>query len=125
MGEANKLDTSVQKSPTNERNTASPQIEEESLKSVFSKIFEESNSSKRMNLAKSAIIEPPKFVSFGHPTMETDNVGNLLDGIVATRKENSDGIWRRTARYDRMSHTHDDIESISEKIAYRKHIRDL
>ena len=33
VGEANKLDTSVQQSPTNERNTASTQIEEESLKS--------------------------------------------------------------------------------------------
>ena len=52
--------------------------------------------------------------------METDNVG----GIVATRIENSDGIWRRTARDFRMAHTHDDIETISENIAYRKHIKD-
>ena len=37
-----------------------------------------------MNLANSDIIEPPKLVHFGHPPMETDNVGNLLDGIVAT-----------------------------------------
>ena len=44
-GEANKLDTSVQISPTNKRNTAPPQIEEESLKNVFSKIFGELNSS--------------------------------------------------------------------------------
>ena len=43
MGKADKLDTIVQRSPTNERNTASPQIEEESLESVFSKIVEESN----------------------------------------------------------------------------------
>ena len=125
MGEANKLDTSVQKSPTNERNTASPQIEEENLKRVLSKIVEESNSRERIKLANSAIIEPPKLGSFRHTPMETDNVGSRLDGIVTTRIENSYGIWRRTARYDRMSHTHDDIEIISEKIAYRKHIRDL
>ena len=56
--------------------------------------------------------------------MEKDNVGNLLDDIVATRTENSDGIWMCTARDDRMVHTHD-IETISEKIAYLKHIRDL
>ena len=56
--------------------------------------------------------------------METYNVGNLLDGIVVTRIENSDGIWRRTARDDRMAHTHA-IEDISKKIPYRKHIRDL
>ena len=53
--------------------------------------------------------------------METENVG----GIVATRIENLDGIWRRKARDDSMAHKHDDIETISEKIAYRKHIRDL
>ena len=78
-----------------------------------------------MNLANSDIIEPPKLVHFGHPPMETDNVGNLLDGIVATIIENSDGIWRRIDRDDRMAHTHDDIKTVSKKIAYRKHIRDL
>ena len=41
VGEANKLNTSVQQYSTNERNTASPLIEEESLKSVFSKIVED------------------------------------------------------------------------------------
>ena len=77
-----------------------------------------------MNLANSASIESPKLVHFGHPTIEIDNVGNLLDGIVATRIENSDRIWRRTDRDDRMAHTHD-IETISENIAHQKHIRDL
>ena len=84
-GEADKLDTSVQQYLTNESNTASLQIEEESLKSVFYKIVEESNSSERMNLTNSAIIEPPKIVSFRHPPMETDNVGNRLDGIVTNK----------------------------------------
>ena len=60
-----------------------------------------------MNLANSLSIETPKLVHFGHPPFETDNVGNLLNGIVATRIENSDRIWRRTDRYDRMVHTHD------------------
>ena len=41
---AEKLDTIFQRSPTNEGNTASLRIEEESLESTFSKIFEESNS---------------------------------------------------------------------------------
>ena len=77
-----------------------------------------------MNLANSLSIETPKLVHFGHPPIETENVGNLLDGIVATRIENSDRIWRRTDRDDRMAHTHY-IETISEEIAYRKHIRDL
>ena len=77
-----------------------------------------------MNLANSASIESPKLIHFGHPPIETENVGNLLDGIVTTRIENSDRIWRRTYRDNSMAHTHD-IETISEKIAYRKHIRDL
>ena len=113
------------KSSTNERNTAYPIIKEEIIKSVFYKIVEDLNSSEQMNLANSPIIEPPKLVSFGHLPMETDNVRKWLDGIVATRIEYSNRIWRRTARDDRMAHTHDDIEDISEKIPYRKHIRDL
>ena len=76
-----------------------------------------------MNLANSLSIESPKLAHFGHLPIETNDVGNLPDGIVATRIENSEGIWRRTARDERMAHRHD-IETISEKIAYRKHIRD-
>ena len=56
VGEADEIDTIVQRSLINERNTASPQIEEESLESVFSKIVEESNSSERMKLANSLSI---------------------------------------------------------------------
>ena len=85
VDEANKIDTSVQRSPTNERNMTSLRIEEESLESIFSKIVEESNLSKRVNLANSSSIESPKLVHSGHPSIETYNVGNLLDGIVATR----------------------------------------
>ena len=69
-----------------------------------------------MNLANSSSIEKPKLIHFGHLPIETDNVGNLLGGTVTTRIENSDGIWGRTDRDNRMAHTHD-IETISEKIA--------
>ena len=57
--------------------------------------------------------------------MQTDNVGNRLGGIVTTRIEDPNRIWRHTDRYDRIAHTHDDIETISKNISYRKHIRDL
>ena len=77
-----------------------------------------------MNLTNYLSIEIPKLVHFWHPPIETNNVGNLLDGIVATRTESSNGIWRRTDRDDRMVHTHD-IETIRKKIAYRNHIRNL
>ena len=76
-----------------------------------------------MNLVNSLSIDIPNLIHFRHPPIETNDVGNLLNSIVATRIENSDRIWRRTDRDDRMAHTHD-IETISEKIAYRKHIRD-
>ena len=124
MDEAEKIDTSVHRYLTNEWNTASSQFEEESLESVFSKIVEESNSSERMNLANSASIDSPKRVNFGRLPIETDNVGNLNDDIVATRIENSDRIWRRTSRDNRMENKHD-IEAISKNIDHRKHIRDL
>ena len=78
-----------------------------------------------MNLANSAIIEPPKLVSFGHPPMETDNVGNRFDGIIATRIEHPDRIWRRTNKENRIAHTHDNNETISKNMAYRKHIKNL
>ena len=67
-----------------------------------------------MNLANSSSIESPKLVHFGHPPMETENVGNLLNVIITTRIENSDVIWRRTARDNNMAHTHD-IETIGTK----------
>ena len=53
VDKADKLDTSVLRFPTNERNTASTRIDEESLKSVFYKIVEESKSSERKNVANS------------------------------------------------------------------------
>ena len=57
--------------------------------------------------------------------MEKDNVGHRIDGIVATRIEYPNRIWRSTDRDDRMVRTHGNIETISKKIAYPKHIRDL
>ena len=77
-----------------------------------------------MNLANSLIIETSKIVSFGHPSMETDNIGHQIIGIVATRKEDQNRIWRSTDRGNRMARMHNDIETISKKTAYCKHIRD-
>ena len=60
-----------------------------------------------MNLANSLGIESPNLVHFGHPPIETNNVGNLFNGIIDTRIENSNGIWRRTDRDNMMANTHD------------------
>ena len=85
VGEADKLNTAVQRSSTDERNTESSQIEEGSLESICPKIIKESNSSEQMNLTNSLGIKTPKLVYFGHPPMQIDNVGHPIDGIVATK----------------------------------------
>ena len=77
-----------------------------------------------MNLANSLGIETPKLVLLGHPTMQTDNVGERRGGGVASRIADQDGIWRPTLSNIRTVPTHVKIESISEKLAYRKVIKD-
>ena len=109
IGEAEKLDTAVQRSSTDKRNTAPSRIEEGSPKIIFTEIFEESNSSERMNLAKSLGVQTPKLVLLRHPPMQTDNVGQRRDGSVATRVMEQDGIWRPTDRDVRTTPTHGDI----------------
>ena len=52
-------------------------------------------------------------------------VGNPIESIAATRVMYQDGIWRPTDRDVRTAPTHGDIETISEKLAYRKYIKDL
>ena len=56
--------------------------------------------------------------------MQTDNVGHRSDGSVATRVVDQDGIWRTTYRDVRTTPTYGEIETMSEKLAYRKFIKD-
>ena len=56
--------------------------------------------------------------------MQTYNVGHRSDGRVATRVVDQDGIWRPTDRDVRTTPTHVEIETISEKLAYCKFIKD-
>ena len=59
VGEADKLDVAVQRSSSNEWNTASSRIVEGSTESIFHKVVEKSDSSERMNLANSLRIHTP------------------------------------------------------------------
>ena len=77
-----------------------------------------------MNLANSLGVQTPKLISFRHPPIQTDNVGHWSDGSVATRVVDHDRIWRPMYRYFRTTPMHGDIETISEKLAYRKFIKD-
>ena len=76
-----------------------------------------------MNLAKYVLVQTPTFVSFGHPSIQTDNVGHLIDSIAATRILYQKGIWRPTERDVKMAPTHGNVETISEKLAFCKYIR--
>ena len=77
-----------------------------------------------MNLANSLSVQTPELVSFRHPTIQTDNVGNQRSGGVANRIANKDGIWKPTLSDIETAATHSEIETISEKLAYRKFIKD-
>ena len=125
VGKADKLNTAVQRFSSDKCNAAPSQIVEGSPKSIFTEIVEESNSSERMNLAKSLGIQTPKLVLLRHPPMQTDNVGDRRGGGISTRIADQEGIWRPTDSDIRTAPTHDDVESISEKLAYWKFIKDL
>ena len=124
VDEADKLNTAVQRSSTNKRNTAPSRIEEGSLKIIFPEIVEESNSSERMNLANSLGVLNPKLVSFRHPPMQTDNVGHRSDGSVATRVMDQDRIWRPMDRDVRTAPTHGDVKTMSQNLAHCNFIKD-
>ena len=57
--------------------------------------------------------------------MQIDNVGERRGGGVATRIADQDGIWGTTLSDIKTAPTHGKIETISEKLAYRKFIKDL
>ena len=56
--------------------------------------------------------------------MQTDNVGDRRGGGVAARIADQDGIWRPTLSNIKMAPTHVEIETISEKLEFRKFIKD-
>ena len=122
--EADKLDATVEQSSTNEWNTASSRIEESTPESIFRKVVKQLDSSERMNLANSLRVQTPELVSFRHLTIQTDNVGDQRSDGVANRIANKDGIWKPTLSDIETAVTHGEIETISEKLAYRKFIKD-
>ena len=77
-----------------------------------------------MNLTKYLGVQNPKLVLLRYPSMQTDNVGDQRGGGVATRIADQDGIWRPTLSDIKTAAIHGDVETISEKLAYRKFIKD-
>ena len=76
-----------------------------------------------MNLENFVPVQTPKLVSFRHPSMQTDNVGHRSDSIADTRVMDQDGIQRPRYRDFRTTPTHGDVKNMSEKLAYRKFIK--
>ena len=70
-----------------------------------------------MNLTNSLGIGTTKLVSFGHPPMQTKNVGHPTNGIFSTRVVDQNRIWMPTDRDVWMAPTHDEFEKIREKLA--------
>ena len=93
------------------------------VKSVFPELGKEPDPSAQVNLANPVLSKSPKFISLGHPTVETADIRNL-DFITATREMNLNRLRRSTKRDDRLGYTHD-FENISETTAYRNHIKNL
>ena len=78
-----------------------------------------------MNLANSVPVKTPDLVSFRDPTINTDNVTDQRSGGVATRIAEKDGIWRPKPSDIGTSPTHDKIKNISEKLSFRKFVKDF
>ena len=76
-----------------------------------------------MNLANSLSVQTPELVSFRHPSIQTENVGERISGGVTTSIANKGGICKPTLSNIETAATHGDIETISEKLAYRKFIK--
>ena len=123
VSEADKLDTTVQRSSSNKWNAEPSRIVEVSPKIIFRKIIEKSDSSERMNLVKSLGVQTPELVLLRHTPMQTENVGEQRGGGVATRIADQDGIWRPTLRDIKTAPTHGNVETRSENLVYCKFIK--
>ena len=123
VGEADKIDVGVQRSLSDEWNTESSQIVEGSPESIFRKVIKKFDSSERMNLANSQSVQTPELILIRHTPMQTRNVGERSSGGAATRIANQDGVWRPTLSDNKAVAIHGKSEMISEKLAYRKFIK--
>ena len=78
-----------------------------------------------MNLANSVHVKTPDLVSFRDMTIQTDNVLDRRSGGVATKIADKDRIWEPKPSNIGTAVTHDEIKNISEKLSFRKYIKDL
>ena len=67
----------------------------------------------------------PDLVYFWDPTANTDNLTDQRSGGVATRIADKDRIWGPKPSDIGTVATHDEIKNKSEKLAFRKYIKDF
>ena len=91
------------------------------VKTIFPELGKEPDPSVRVNLPNPVISESPKFITLGHPTVETADIRNL-GFVTATRAKNCNGLRRGTERDDKLGYTHD-FKTMSETTAYCNHIK--
>ena len=91
------------------------------VKSIFPELGKEPDPSLQVNLTNSVLSESPKFITLGHPTVETADIRNL-DFVTAIKVKNCNRLRGGTERNDRLGYTHD-FETMSEMTAYRNHIK--
>ena len=101
-----KFDTLVHGSTTQERNLESSCIKEVGVKSIFTELGNEPDSSLWVHLTKSILSESSKFISLGHLTVERADIRNI-DFSTSTRAENLNRLRRSTERDDRKGYTYD------------------
>ena len=78
-----------------------------------------------MNLANSVPVKTPDLVSFRDPTIIIDNVLEQISGSITNRIADKDGIWELKPSDIGTSPTHDKIKNISEKLSFRKFVKDF
>ena len=78
-----------------------------------------------MNLANSLSVHNPELVPLRNTPIQKENLGKRRSGGAATRIANQDGVWRPTLSNIKAAAIHGESETISEKLAYRKFIKDL
>ena len=125
VGEAEKLDTTVDGPMTDKRNAAPFRIKQCTPESIFRKEIKNIDLSSRVNFANSSGVEDPELVLLRDPTIQTDNELGRRSGGIATKIANPDGIWRPEPSDFGTAATHDEIKNISKKLEYREHNKNL
>ena len=93
------------------------------VKSIFPELGKEPDPSVQVNLTNSVLSNIPKFITLGHPNIETADIRNI-DFATSTRANNLNGLRRGTEGNDRLGKTHD-FENMNKTTAYRNHIKNL